>query len=192
MNQQEPKNNHDESIMAIEENSETETIEGEFVLESEDELSTEELIEQLEQEKTRAEEYLDGWQRARAEFANYKKRVEKEQTQIYQRSANRITKQFLSVVDDLERALENRPMEGEGATWAEGIDLVYKKLLGILESEGIKPMQTEGEMFDPVFHEAISAEPNSDFESGQIIEVVQPGYMQDTNVIRPAIVRVAQ
>ena len=192
MNQEETKNNHDEPIMAIDENEETETIEGEVVLEAEVELPTEELIELLGQEKARAEEYLDGWQRARAEFANYKKRVEKEQTQIYQRSANRITKQFLSVVDDLERALGNRPVEGEGATWAEGIDLVYRKLLGILESEGIKPMQSEGEMFDPVFHEAISAEPNSEFESGQIIEVVQPGYMQDTNVIRPAIVRVAQ
>jgi molecular chaperone GrpE len=152
----------------------------------------EDLQKDLAECHSQAAEYLDGWQRARAEFANYKKRVEREREQIYLNTAGKILKRYLEIVDDLERALNNRPQSGEGAAWAGGIDLVYQKLLNILESEGVKRMQAEGQMFDPNMHEAISSEPSPDHESGEIIEVIQPGYMVGERVLRPAIVRVAQ
>ncbi|HZU86999.1 MAG TPA: nucleotide exchange factor GrpE, partial [Anaerolineaceae bacterium] len=78
------------------------------------------------------------------------------------------------------------------ASWAEGVALIARKLSGILESEGVRPMQAEGEMFDPAMHEAISHEDHPDFQSGQIIEVVQQGYTIGDRVIRPALVRVAR
>ncbi len=126
--------------------------------------------DELARTRAQADEYLDGWQRARAEFANYKKRVEREQAQVYQTAAGSVIKRFLGVLDDLERALKNRPETGDGAVWAEGIELVYRKLVSILESEGVKPMDIAGQMFDPNLHEAILSEDSDQHESGQIIE----------------------
>lgn len=152
-----------------------------------------EILEQSRAEwQAKANEYLDGWQRSRADFANYKKRIEREQAELYQRTAGSILKRHLEIIDDLERALRNRPGEGDGASWSEGIELVYRKLTNILESEGVKTMQTEGEMFDPNFHEAISSEDSPNHQSGEIIEAVQKGYLLGEKVLRPALVRVAR
>jgi molecular chaperone GrpE len=140
----------------------------------------------------KANEYLDGWQRARADFSNYKKRIEREQSQVYQNAAGSILKRQLEVLDDLDRALKNRPQDGDGATWAAGIDLVYRKLTSIMENEGVKVMQAQGQAFDPTLHEAISSEDSPEHESGQIIEVLQKGYLLGDRVLRPALVRVAR
>jgi molecular chaperone GrpE len=148
--------------------------------------------QELDQSRAQATEYLEGWQRSRAEFANYKRRVEREQAQAYQAAAGRILKRQLEVIDDLERALKNRPQEGEGAAWAAGIELVYRKMLNILESEGVTRMEAEGQAFDPNLHEAITSEASDEHESGQIIEVLQQGYLIGDRVLRPAMVRVAQ
>jgi molecular chaperone GrpE len=88
--------------------------------------------------------------------------------------------------------LKNRPSAGEGAAWAEGVELVYKKFRTLLEAEGVVQMEAEGELFDPNFHEAITQEDNEEHESGHIIEVVQKGYMLGERVLRPALVRVAR
>jgi molecular chaperone GrpE len=149
----------------------------------------EELL-QLCQEKSN--EYLDGWQRARAEFANYKRRMEREGTQTYQNAVGSIVKRYLDVLDDLELALKNRPQEGEGAAWAEGIELIARKFASILESEGVKPMETDGKEFDPNLHEALTNEESDQHESGQIISVVKQGYLLGDRVLRPALVRVAK
>jgi molecular chaperone GrpE len=146
----------------------------------------------LESWQAKANEYLDGWQRSRADFANYKKRVEREQELVYQNAAGSIIKRYLDVLDDLERALKNRPQSGEGAAWAEGIELIYRKFTALLENEGVKAMQAEGEYFDPNLHEAITQEDNSDYESGQIIEVIKQGYLLGDRVLRPAQVRIAR
>jgi molecular chaperone GrpE len=142
--------------------------------------------------QAKADEYLEGWQRSRADFANYKKRVERDQAQTYQNAAASILKRYLGIIDDLERALKSRPADGDGAAWAEGIELIYRKLLSILESEGIQPMDAEGMLFDPNLHEAIMSEDSDQHESGQIIEVLQQGYLLGDRVLRPAMVRVAR
>lgn len=156
-------------------------------------LDVEALQEELAATRAKADEYLDGWQRARAEFANYKKRIEREREQSQKLTAGNVIRRYLEVVDDLERALKDRPQEGDGAVWAGGIELIYRKLLNFLELEGVKPMQAESkEPFDPNLHEAITHEDNPEYESGAIIEVVQPGYMLGDHVLRPARVRVAK
>lgn len=151
----------------------------------------ESLIQALKDCQAKTDEYLDGWQRSRADFANYKKRVDREQSVVYQNAASNILKRYLDVLDDLERALKNRPQEGDGATWAAGIELIYRKFLNILESEGVTQQQAQGAYFDPMLHEAISSEPHEDYDDGQIIEVIKNGYMQGERVLRPALVRVA-
>ncbi len=158
------------------------------------EAEIEQLRAELEEAKQKECEYLNGWQRERAEFFNFKKRMEREQTQGGQNAFANAIRRYLDIADDLERALKskNRPAEGDGATWAEGIDLIHRKMLAAFEADGIKMIDTSGKLFDPNMHEAISHEDSPNHASGQIIEVVQPGYMLGERVIRPARVRVAR
>jgi len=150
------------------------------------------LQQELANTRSKVDEYLDGWQRSRAEFSNYKKRVERDASQTYQQAAGSVLRQFLGIADDLDRALKNRPHKGEGATWSNGIELIYRKLLSALEAEGVTPIQAQGAQFDPAFHEAIMSEQSDEYESGQIIEIVEQGYMLGDRVLRPARVRVAR
>jgi molecular chaperone GrpE len=149
---------------------------------------------ELEQALAKSNEYLSGWQRERAEFMNYKKRIEREQSLGGQNALGNAIRRYLDIADDLGRALKdkNRPTEGNGAVWAEGIDLIHRKMLAAFEADGVKMIETDGKYFDPNMHEAISHEDSPDHESGQIIGVVQPGYMIGDRVIRPARVRVAR
>jgi len=147
------------------------------------------LKKQLEENQAQAAEYKDGWQRAVADFQNYRKRVERENSGVYQNALAEIIKSYLPILDDLERALQSRPAD---LAWVEGIELIYRKLQAILEAEGVKRIEAEGNVFDPNLHEAISQEPAEGQESGRVIAVVQNGYMLGERVIRPAMVRVAQ
>ena len=140
---------------------------------------------------TKAEEYLDGWQRARADFANYKKRVLRENADIRQMARGEVIKLYLDIADDLGWALQEKPESGEEGTWADGIEIIFQKLRSRLEAEGIKPMNPLGEEFDPNIHEALMKEESKEYESGQIIEVMQEGYWIGEKVLRPALVRVA-
>jgi molecular chaperone GrpE len=132
---------------------------------------------------------LDGWQRALAEFQNYKKRVERDREADQAAMKGDLIKKVLPVLDDLERALHNRP---EKDAWTDGIELIQRKLASILEGEGVKRIEAEGAIFDPNFHEAISQEPVDGAESGRVIAIVQNGYMLGERVLRPALVRVAK
>lgn len=153
-------------------------------------LEIEALMKRLEEAEAKVAEHLDGWQRAQAEFINYKNRMQRDQETMKLLMKGDIIKKFLPVLDDLERALQNRP--SDSGSWIGGIELIHKKLQSILDSEGVKRIEAEGQLFDPSFHEAISHEPAEGVESGHVIEVVQNGYMLGDRVIRPAMVRVAQ
>jgi len=150
------------------------------------------LQNELENQRLKAGEYFDGWQRERADFSNYKKRIERDQAQMSSSITGSVIKKYLVILDDLERALKARPREGEGAAWAEGIELICRKLQGILEAEGIQRIQAENEFFDPSRHEAILQEENPEHESGTVIEVLQQGYTLGDRVLRPAQVKVAR
>jgi molecular chaperone GrpE len=165
--------------------SEQETSEKEAQLAAE----MESLSLQLRQAEARVAEYKDGWARAQADFQNYKKRIERDNELTYISMKGDIVKKILPALDDLERALQNRPADN---AWASGIELIARKLQNVLESEGIKRIEAEGVEFDPNFHEAISHEPADGVKSGFVIGVVQNGYMLGERVIRPAMVRVAQ
>lgn len=153
------------------------------------EIDSEALMKRLEQAEAKVAEHLDGWQRAQAEFVNYKNRVQRDQESMKAQMKGDIIRKFLPVLDDLERALQSRPADD---AWANGIDLIARKLQSVLDSEGVVRIEADGAMFDPNFHEAISHEQSEDVESGRIIAVVQNGYMIGERVIRPALVRVAQ
>ncbi len=165
--------------------------EAEEILEETEEETIKKLANALTDSEAKAEEYLDGWQRSAAEFANYKKRVNREKAEFHQYAKGEIIKGYLEILDDLERALEDRPEKGEGATWSEGIEMIYRKLLAKLEAEGVKPMKALGEQFDPNIHEALMQEESEHHQSGEIIEVLKEGYWIGDKVLRPALVRIA-
>ncbi|HMN60507.1 MAG TPA: nucleotide exchange factor GrpE [Anaerolinea sp.] len=147
---------------------------------------------ELEEAQAKSKEYFDGWQRERADFSNYKRRVDREQATLGQNIAGEIIKKYLLVLDDLDRAMKFRPTQGEVSAWADGIELIYRKLQNILDAEGIKRIPAESEDFNPMRHEAISFEDSPEHTSGQIIGVVQEGYILGDRVLRPARVRVAR
>lgn len=147
---------------------------------------------ELEKMRCEATANMDGWQRERAEFSNYKKRIDRENAQLRQTLTGEVIKKYLVILDDLELALKARPKEGEGAAWSEGIELIARKLQSILEAEGIERINQNKVQFDPNLHEAISNEDATDFESGEVIEVVRQGYKIGDRILRPAMVRVAR
>lgn len=157
---------------------------------NEDELKN--LRKENENLTTKSQEYFEGWQRERADFMNYKKRIEREQASLRQYIAGEIVKKYLSVIDDMELAFKNKPDSKDCKSWSDGIELIYQKLRSILDSEGVEPIPAEGEMFDPNIHEAVTQIDSSEHDSGVIVEVMRQGYRIGDRIIRPALVIVAR
>jgi molecular chaperone GrpE len=149
------------------------------------EVSLEDLRAQLSEEKARADGYLAQWQRAAADYQNFKRRTEQERDE-YGRLANMaLIINILPAADDLDRALANVDTTLAGLSWVEGIRAIQRKLKGALEASGVSEIRAEGEKFDPNIHEAISQAPG---EHDIVVSEVQRGYKLGNRVIRPAMV----
>lgn len=142
--------------------------------------------------ETQSQEYLDGWQRARAEFANYKKRVERDLKDNYQNATGDVLKSLLPVMDDFDRATINVPEDLLGHPWVSGIEMIHRKMSKVLDDFGATVIDPVGEEFDPNLHEAIGQDADSDMDSGHVTVTMQKGYMVGDRVLRPALVRVAR
>jgi len=149
------------------------------------------LRQELEQTKAKEAEYLDGWQRARADLANARKRFQREQEQAYANATGQVMVHLLPIVDDLERAFSTLPHNLSGLTWIGGIMLIQRKLELLLQQEGALPIEAVGQPFDPFTHEAVTHEPSDTVPEGQIISEVQKGYKMGERVLRPSLVRVS-
>jgi molecular chaperone GrpE len=134
------------------------------------------------------DEYLDLAQRVQADFENYRKRAAREQERLVAHAHERLVRELLPVLDDLERALEAAEAHEE-AKLEEGVALVARSLADILRKEGLEQVQTEGK-FDPHVHEALLSQP-SEAEEGAVVEVIQKGYRLGDRVLRPARVVVS-
>jgi molecular chaperone GrpE len=132
--------------------------------------------------------YLDQFQRARADYANFKRRVEQEQASARQQAARDILLQLLPIVDDFERALANAPEDSDQASWVAGTRMILRKLQGLLERYGVRRLDSLGQPFDPKHHEAVTSEPGS--SSSHVVEVYQEGYYLGDSVLRPAMVKI--
>lgn len=155
------------------------------------ELSEVEILQaQLAEADAKNKELMDALQRERADFQNFRRRTDQERLLIGQYASGEIIRKLLAGIDDLERALAHKK-DGD-CTWAEGVELVYRKFMTILEAEGVKKIEAEGTEFNPEFHEALLQEPAEGVESGVVTAVLQPGYTHKDRVLRPAQVKVAQ
>src|SRR6266511_1392743 len=149
------------------------------------EAGLEERLAALEAER---DEYLNDLKRVAADFENYRKRAARDQESLVARAHERLVKELLPVLDDLERALAAAE-EHEEAKLEEGVRLVHRELKAALEREGLAEIETDGR-FDPHVHEALLSQP-SDADEGSVIDVIQKGYRLGDRVLRPARVVVA-
>jgi molecular chaperone GrpE len=148
-----------------------------------------ELAERLAEVERERDEHLDDLKRVAAEFENYRKRVARDQESLAARAHERLVKELLPVLDDLERAL-GAAAEHQEAKLEEGVRLVHRELKGALAKEGLVEIETNGH-FDPHVHEALLSQP-SDQDDGAILEVLQKGYRLGDRVLRPARVVISQ
>ena len=135
----------------------------------------------LAAEKEKAENYLANWQRAQADFINFKRRTEQEKDEIRRSAQSAVILNFLSILDDFERALAAIPPDLEELDWVDGIRLIERKLRTSLEAQGLSPIQAVGKPFDPHQHEAIR---QTNGEEGMVLEEVEKGYKLNDKVLR--------
>jgi molecular chaperone GrpE len=162
----------------------------ESVAEPED--TIESLQAALEEECERTKELTERWKRSAAEFSNYRKRMEKERSELVKFSNALLITRLLPILDDLQRAFQTLPMKLRQFTWVDGIALVERKLAAILEQEGLVCIEAHGEAFDPALHQAIVYEETAEGEDGIVLEELQRGYKLGDRVIRPTLVKVAK
>jgi molecular chaperone GrpE len=141
-------------------------------------------------------ELKDRFARRQADFDNYRKRVERERTEQYNRVVADVAAKLLPVVDNLKRALDAESSveaaeSDEFRHFLSGVDLISKQLNGVLEALGVKPVAAVGEPFDPHVHEAVVTEPTDDYAPDTVIQEIVAGYRLGDKLIRPALVKVA-
>jgi molecular chaperone GrpE len=162
-------------------------------------ISPTKLIEEIEQKtkerddaREKADEYLAGLQRERAEFLNFKRRTEQDQATAISRAVDSLRLKVLEALDDFDRAVDARPASLADEPWAEGIVAIDRKLRALLEREGVRPMDpTVGQPFDPRLHQALSHVAGSGRPADEIVAEFQRGYMVADRVLRPALVAVS-
>jgi molecular chaperone GrpE len=150
------------------------------------------LRSELQEASAKADEYLAGLQRERAEFSNYRRRTSEEREAMLGLAGEDLIRKVLAIADDFDLAIENRPPELAAGSWVDGVTAIDRKLRALLDSEGVKPVEAEpGKPFDPREHEAIVNVPGTGRAEGEIVDVIRRGYKLRDRVLRPALVAVA-
>lgn len=152
---------------------------------AEDSEEKEETCEEAKEDEDLNTKYL----RLMADFQNYKKRTEKQKSEIHAYANEKIVLKLIEVMDNFERALGADASEGD--SFKEGIEMIFKQLSDVLTDAGVKEIEAESTVFDPNFHNAVMMEDTDKVESGMVSEVLQKGYTLNGKVIRPAMVKVA-
>jgi molecular chaperone GrpE len=148
-----------------------------------------ELEEELEATRQEANDYKDKYLRAQAEMANFKKRLERRYEEQVQEEKKRLLLRFLSVADNLERALDHTDLSDDNLR--DGIQITYQELQLLLDQEGVEQIESEGQPFDPSYHEAVAIISNSEAEADTVVAETQKGYLYRDQLLRPSRVHVA-
>lgn len=171
----------EEAEEAVAEEPETEKEKGSFFKKKEKKDKKDEKIEEL----------TDRVRRQMAEFDNFRKRTEKEKTQMFETGAKSIVEKILPVVDNFERGLAAVTEEEKGTSFVEGMEKIYKQMMTVLEEAGVKPIEAVGQEFDPNLHNAVMHVEDEEFGENIIAEEFQKGYTYRDSVVRHSMVKVA-
>lgn len=180
----EPRGSPQDPSSADEEEAEAEAFEED--VEAFPRVEVAELERELESARRERDEYLDSLRRLKAEFENSRKRQEKERERIYQTASERLILTLLPVLDNMDRALDS---EGD---IREGVQATRNQLADAMSEEGLLPIASDGQHFDPNVHEAVMSQPSDDHEEGMILQTFERGYLLNGKPIRPAKVVVSQ
>ncbi len=149
------------------------------------------LLEELDQVKQEAEENYNRFLRAQADFDNYRRRTVKEKEEMNKYASLRLIEALLPVVDNFERAIEAGKNQTDQDALMEGIHMVFRQLMQVLEQEEVKVIEAVGKPFDPNYHQAVMQVESEKHESGVVVEEFQKGYIMKDRVIRPSMVKVS-
>ena len=136
-------------------------------------------------------ELEDRVKRQMAEFENFRKRTDKEKSQMFEMGAKSVVEKILPVIDNFERGLENVPEESDDA-FVSGMQMIYKQMTDELDKIGVKPIEAVGQPFDPNIHNAVMQVESEEYESGTVAQELQKGYMYHETLVRPSMVSVVQ
>ncbi len=166
------------------EQDEAENVQGQEEAESTNESQVEETSDD------EIEELKSSLLRLQADFSNFRKRCDKEKSDYIKFANESLVSDMLPVLDNFNRAFDAAEAQGVNPELIEGFELIFKSLVGVLEDKGLKEIESDGEVFDPLFHQAVITE-DSEEESGIVLETLQKGYMLNDRVIRPSMVKVS-
>jgi molecular chaperone GrpE len=160
----------------------------------ENKLSELEILRQsFEEKKKLADSYYDQLLRLKAEFDNYRKRIEKEKEELIKFGKEELVVKLLDILDSLDLALTSiKDEKNEHKSIREGVELIHKQFREVLEKEGVKKLEVQGEKFDPNLHYAVEYQESDKHKDNEILEEIRPGYLLCERVIRPAMVVVAK
>jgi molecular chaperone GrpE len=150
------------------------------------------LQQELEKQKEQSDYHLEQWKRTAANLQNYRKRVEKERSELLKSGQAALIAQLLPILDDFGRAFQTLPFALNSFTWTEGLALIDRKLSLILEQQGLQEIDAFGKPFDPALHQSLLEEETTAYPDGHVMAVLQKGYMLHDRVLRPAMVKVAR
>lgn len=173
----------------LQENKETENLKTEEVEEVEEEKEEKEETKEQDEVISELDKVKDSYIRLQADFENFRRRTEREKADIYKFASEKLVGKLLSVLDNLDRALAESK---EDDSFTQGVSLVRKEFLEILQAEGLEEIESDGAAFDANLHHAVLMEKSDEVESGSIIETFQKGYKLNDKVIRPAMVKVSE
>ena len=148
------------------------------------------IINELQEKIVLVDEYTNSLKRLQADFENYIKRTEKEKQELMQLANYKLIMKLLTIIDDFEASLKVIKKEGNKDI-IEGIEMVFNNLYKVLDAEGVKPINVNGEKFDPYKHEAIDKVISNEHEEGLILEEIKKGYTYQNKIIRPSMVKIA-
>ena len=181
-------------VSTEEESAEQEMVTEEAIETKEADVSEEatevEEVDELTLLKQQLEEEQDRTVRLRADFENYKRRVQKDKEADYKYRAQSLLSDLLPVLDNLERALAVEATSEEAISLTKGVDMVYRSLVAAVEKEGLESVESEGKPFDPNLHHAVMQEKDENQDSGIVLQELQKGYKLKDRILRPAMVKV--
>ncbi|PZD94046.1 nucleotide exchange factor GrpE [Paenibacillus sambharensis] len=152
----------------------------------------EESASSREQELERlAEEHQQRLLRTQADFDNFRRRTQKEKEELAQYASMKLVGQLLPVMDNFERAVGASKETGDFEALSKGVDMIFRQMAQLLEQEGLRPMESVGQPFNPEFHQAVMTVESDEHEEGIVVEELQKGYMLKEKVLRPAMVKVS-
>lgn len=155
-------------------------------------VNVEDVTGEIEKLRTEAEEHQQRLLRVQADYDNFRRRTLKEKEELAKYASSVLITQLIPVIDNFERALSTGDESTNSSAYAKGVEMIFRQFMDVMGAEGLSPMNSVGEVFNPEYHQAIMQVESDEYEEGIVVEEIQKGYLLKDKVLRPAMVKVSQ